>query len=48
MRKMWPPVLAFAVGAVGAGLSYRVVGFWALLAPIAALAVIVVQARRPR
>ena len=37
VRKMWPPVAAFALGALGGGLGYGMFGFWALLAPCAAL-----------
>ncbi|MBI1779444.1 MAG: DUF1275 domain-containing protein [Proteobacteria bacterium] len=36
-RKMWPPVLAFAVGAIFGALSYSSAGFICLLAPIIVL-----------
>jgi uncharacterized membrane protein YoaK (UPF0700 family) len=45
-RKMWPPVAAFAVGALGGGLGYGRVGFWALLLPAAALLTLLVRVRR--
>lgn len=35
--KTWPAVIAFAVGAIGGGLGYRLTGFWSLLVPIAVL-----------
>lgn len=37
IRKMAPPVLAFAVGAVGGGLGFALTGFWCVLAAIAAV-----------
>lgn len=46
VRKMWPPIVAFAVGALGGGLGYGVVGFWALLAPCAAIVVLLVRLSR--
>lgn len=45
LRLIWP-IAAFAAGALGGGLAFAVVGFWALLAPIAAvLAVIPLRAK---
>ncbi|MDH6170646.1 uncharacterized membrane protein YoaK (UPF0700 family) [Variovorax boronicumulans] len=38
VRKAWPPIAAFAVGSLAGGLGYAHAGFWALLAPCAALA----------
>ncbi len=46
MHKTWPAVIAFAVGAIGGGLGYRLAGFWSLLAPTAALVLILVRVRR--
>ncbi|MDY0871492.1 YoaK family protein [Dongia rigui] len=37
LRKMLPPVLAFASGALAGGLGYVHVGFWALLLPLVAV-----------
>jgi uncharacterized membrane protein YoaK (UPF0700 family) len=37
LRKMLPPVLAFATGALAGGLGYVHVGFWALLLPLLAV-----------
>ena len=37
IAKMWPPIVAFAVGAVAAGYSCIAVGFASLLLPMAAL-----------
>lgn len=39
IRKNWPPVLAFAMGALGGGLGYSELGFIALGFPAVALAV---------
>ncbi len=44
--KMWPAVLAFAVGAVGGGLAVAHIGFLCLLCPIAALVGVIFAARR--
>ena len=46
MRKMWPPVAAFAAGTLGGGLGYGAAGFWALGLPCAALAVLLWRLRR--
>jgi len=35
--KTWPAVIAFAVGAIGGGLGYRLTGFWSLLVPMGVL-----------
>lgn len=43
VRKMWPPVVAFAAGALGGGLGYGLLGFWALLAPCAAIVALLVR-----
>ncbi len=40
IAKMWPPIVAFAVGAVAAGFTCRAIGFACLLLPIAALLVL--------
>ncbi|NTY39483.1 MULTISPECIES: YoaK family protein [Burkholderia cepacia complex] len=40
VAKMLPAIVAFALGAVCGALGYRHVGFWALLAPTGALAVL--------
>jgi uncharacterized membrane protein YoaK (UPF0700 family) len=48
LYKMWPPVVAFAVGAVGGGLCFLGVGFWALIVPIGAtMTVLFLQRRAP-
>ena len=49
VRKMWPPVLWFSVGAGLGALGYARVGFICLLAPIAATlaALIVVRDAAP-
>lgn len=39
LRKNWPPVVAFAVGALGGGFGDTLVGFYALVLPAAALGV---------
>lgn len=39
LRKNWPPVVAFAMGALGGGFGYTLVGFYALMLPVAALGV---------
>ena len=36
--KMWPAIVAFALGATAGALGFRHLGFWALLAPAVALA----------
>jgi uncharacterized membrane protein YoaK (UPF0700 family) len=46
LRKMLPAVVAFAFGALAGALGYVLVGFWCLLAPIVATAV--VMAAPPR
>ncbi|XAH23838.1 YoaK family protein [Xylophilus sp. GW821-FHT01B05] len=45
MRKTWPAVLAFAVGAIAGGLGYRLAGFWSLCAPAVALVLILLRVR---
>lgn len=40
LAKMLPPVLAFALGAGGGALGWRAASFWALLLPLALLAVL--------
>lgn len=45
VRKMLPPVLAFAVGAIGGALLYRVFGFYCLVLPLIALIVVCFIAR---
>ncbi|AJY11890.1 DUF1275 domain-containing protein [Burkholderia dolosa] len=42
--KMLPAIVAFALGAAAGALGFRHVGFWALLAPVAALAVLALGA----
>ena len=37
IRKMLPPVLAFAVGAIAGGVGFAVAGFWCVLAGVAAI-----------
>ncbi|HGL4262027.1 TPA: DUF1275 domain-containing protein, partial [Burkholderia dolosa] len=39
-----PAIVAFALGAAAGALGFRHVGFWALLAPVAALAVLALGA----
>jgi uncharacterized membrane protein YoaK (UPF0700 family) len=34
LTKMWPPVAAFALGAVGGAVGFASAGFWCLLVPI--------------
>lgn len=43
IRKTWPPVAGFAIGAVGGGLCYLLAGFWALLVPAAALSFLLLR-----
>jgi uncharacterized membrane protein YoaK (UPF0700 family) len=43
--KMVPAVLAFAAGAAGGALGYRVAAFWALLLPLVLLAGLAISAR---
>ncbi|MBY4866018.1 DUF1275 domain-containing protein [Burkholderia sp. Bp9017] len=38
--KMLPAIVAFALGAAGGALGFRQVGFWALLVPVGALALL--------
>jgi uncharacterized membrane protein YoaK (UPF0700 family) len=45
IRKNWPPVAAFAVGALGGGFGFSALGFWALIAPITALTAAVLRVR---
>jgi len=45
VRKMWPPIAAFAAGTLGGGLGYAAVGFWALGLPCAALAILLWRLR---
>ena len=40
LHKAWPPVATFAAGSLAGGLGYAHAGFWALLAPCIALAVL--------
>ena len=40
VRKMLPAVIAFAIGALAGALGYVLFGFWCLLAPIVAIAVV--------
>lgn len=42
--KMLPAIVAFALGAAAGALGFRHVGFWALLAPVAALAALALGA----
>lgn len=42
-----PPVLAFAAGAVAGALAYAAAGFIALLAPMAALLIVLLLTRKP-
>ena len=37
IRKMLPPVMAFAVGAIAGGLGFAVAGFWCVVAGVAAI-----------
>jgi uncharacterized membrane protein YoaK (UPF0700 family) len=46
VARLWPPILAFATGAIAAGLLCGELGFWALLAPAGAL-LILLQRLRP-
>jgi uncharacterized membrane protein YoaK (UPF0700 family) len=39
LKKMIPPVLTFALGALAGALAYLQIGFWCLLIPIAAVAI---------
>lgn len=43
LRKMLPPVVAFAIGAALAGIAFVQFGFWALVVPIMAVTVMVVR-----
>lgn len=45
VTRLWPPILAFAGGAITAGLLAGRLGFWALLVPALALLVLVVRLR---
>lgn len=45
IRKNWPPVLAFALGALSGGLGYSVLGFIALGIPAVALAAALYRSR---
>lgn len=47
LHKAWLPVAAFALGSLGGGLGYAHLGFWALLVPCIALAVLLRWLRRP-
>jgi uncharacterized membrane protein YoaK (UPF0700 family) len=44
--KMWPAVLAFAVGACGGGVAVANIGFLCLLCPIVVLLVVIFRVRR--
>ena len=48
MQKMWPAVVAFAVGAVSGGLGYRLLAFWSLLVPAVALVLTLLRVRPSR
>lgn len=37
LRKMLPPVVGFAVGAIAGGLGFAQLGFWCLIAPVLAI-----------
>jgi len=37
IRKMLPPVLAFAIGAIAGGVGFAAAGFWCVLVGIAAI-----------
>jgi uncharacterized membrane protein YoaK (UPF0700 family) len=45
LGKMMPAIVAFAAGAAAGALGFRHAGFWALLAPAGALAVLALAAR---
>jgi uncharacterized membrane protein YoaK (UPF0700 family) len=47
IRKMAPPVAAFAVGAIAGGLGFAVAGFWCILAGIAAILAMLLVNRSP-
>ena len=47
IRKMAPPVAAFALGAIAGGLGFVAVGFWCILAGIAAILAVLVVNRAP-
>jgi uncharacterized membrane protein YoaK (UPF0700 family) len=47
IRKMWPPVLAFALGAIAGAMLFIQIGFACLLLPMLALAVVVKLSQTP-
>ncbi|MFC5520779.1 YoaK family protein [Polaromonas jejuensis] len=40
VRGMWPAITAFAIGSLGGGLAFKPLGFWSILAPVVALALV--------
>jgi uncharacterized membrane protein YoaK (UPF0700 family) len=46
LRKMVPPVIGFASGAIASGLGFAWVGFWCLVCPLSALLLVCVTYRR--
>ncbi len=46
LRKMVPPVIGFAAGAIASGLGFAWAGFWCLVCPLAALLLVCVTYRR--
>ena len=40
VRGMWPAITAFAIGSLGGALAFKPMGFWAIVAPVAALALV--------
>jgi uncharacterized membrane protein YoaK (UPF0700 family) len=46
LKKMVPPVIGFAVGAIAGGLGFVWTGFWCLLCPLVALLYVCVAYRR--
>jgi uncharacterized membrane protein YoaK (UPF0700 family) len=47
IRKMAPPVAAFALGAIAGGLGFAVVGFWCILAGVVAILAMLAVNRPP-
>jgi uncharacterized membrane protein YoaK (UPF0700 family) len=47
LRLLWP-IAAFAAGALAAGLTFAAVGFWGLMAPIAAVLAVITLKPRPQ
>ena len=46
LRKMLPPILGFAIGAIAGGVGFVHLGFWCLIAPLLAILYAAAQCRR--